>query len=150
MTVGPVEETGGLKEHGRAMGRSLLLSILGGLVPLPKRPFLRALYFHRVADHQANDFALLIERLKRIGEFVSTEALISMLEERTPLDGKFFHLSFDDGYRNVFRNAAPLLRRLEIPALVFVVTGLVGAERGPGRAGANDVGRTQETSILGI
>jgi peptidoglycan/xylan/chitin deacetylase (PgdA/CDA1 family) len=129
MAVGPVKETGGLKQHGRAIGRSLLLSILGGLVPLPKGPFLRALYFHGVAEDQTKNFASLIEGLTQIGEFINTEALISMLEGRTPLEGRFFHLSFDDGYRNVFQNAAPLLRRLGISPLIFVVTGLVDTDR---------------------
>jgi peptidoglycan/xylan/chitin deacetylase (PgdA/CDA1 family) len=129
MTIGPGDETGGLIEQGRAIGRGLVLSILGSLLPLPKGSFLRPLYFHGVTDGQTKNFGSLIEGLKQIGEFINTAALISMLEGRTPLEGRHFHLSFDEGYRNVFQNAAPLLRRLGIDPLVFVVTGMVGAER---------------------
>lgn len=38
-------------------------------------------------------------------------------------------LTFDDGYRNVVRNAFPILRKLGIPCAMFLVAGLVGTER---------------------
>jgi peptidoglycan/xylan/chitin deacetylase (PgdA/CDA1 family) len=38
-------------------------------------------------------------------------------------------VSFDDGYRDVYENAFPLLVRKGIPAAVFVVTDLVGTDR---------------------
>jgi peptidoglycan/xylan/chitin deacetylase (PgdA/CDA1 family) len=37
-------------------------------------------------------------------------------------------LSFDDGYRELFDLAAPILRRLGVPATVFMTTGLVNNE----------------------
>ena len=38
-------------------------------------------------------------------------------------------ITFDDGYRDVYEQAFPLLKRKGIPAVVFVVTDLVGAGR---------------------
>ncbi|HEX5314270.1 MAG TPA: polysaccharide deacetylase family protein [Gammaproteobacteria bacterium] len=38
-------------------------------------------------------------------------------------------ITFDDGYRDVYYNAFPLLRRKRIPFAVFVVSDLVGTER---------------------
>lgn len=35
-------------------------------------------------------------------------------------------LTFDDGYRDVYENAFPLLQRKGIPTAVFIVTGLIG------------------------
>ena len=43
---------------------------------------------------------------------------------RTPR--KCFVVTIDDGYRSVMELAAPVLRRLEVPALLFAPTGLVG------------------------
>lgn len=117
----------GVKEALRGAVRHIILSALGRLVLPPKGPFLRALYFHGVADDSVENFESLMKKLRRLGKFVDTETLISMLEARTALEGKYFHLSFDDGYRNVFKNATPILKRLEIPALFFVVTGMAGA-----------------------
>jgi len=38
-------------------------------------------------------------------------------------------ITFDDGYRDVYEQAFPILKRKGIPAIVFVVTDLVGAGR---------------------
>lgn len=38
-------------------------------------------------------------------------------------------VTFDDGYRNVVRNAFPILRKLGMPCAMFLVAGLVGSER---------------------
>jgi peptidoglycan/xylan/chitin deacetylase (PgdA/CDA1 family) len=40
-------------------------------------------------------------------------------------------VTFDDGYRDVYHHALPLLRRKGIPAAVFMVTGLAGTRRPP-------------------
>jgi peptidoglycan/xylan/chitin deacetylase (PgdA/CDA1 family) len=50
-----------------------------------------------------------------------------MMTGKMAIDGRYFHLSFDDGFRVVLHNAAPVLIDLGIPALVFVPTTLVGA-----------------------
>jgi peptidoglycan/xylan/chitin deacetylase (PgdA/CDA1 family) len=40
-------------------------------------------------------------------------------------------VTFDDGYRDVYHHAFPLLKRKGIPAALFVVSGLVGSTRPP-------------------
>jgi peptidoglycan/xylan/chitin deacetylase (PgdA/CDA1 family) len=40
-------------------------------------------------------------------------------------------VTFDDGYRDVYEHAVPLLQRKGIPAAVFVVTDLIGTTRPP-------------------
>jgi hypothetical protein len=72
MAIGPGDETDGLKEQVRAIGRSLVLLILDSLVPLPKGPFLRPLCLHGIAEEQTENFALRIEGRKRIGESINT------------------------------------------------------------------------------
>jgi peptidoglycan/xylan/chitin deacetylase (PgdA/CDA1 family) len=51
-----------------------------------------------------------------------------MVQGKVPVDGRYFHLSFDDGFRNVFLHGIPILRELEVPAIVFVPTTFIGAD----------------------
>jgi peptidoglycan/xylan/chitin deacetylase (PgdA/CDA1 family) len=114
--------------------RRFALDLLGlfdrfeGVVRAEEDAFLRCLYCHYVFDDQARRFEQLITQLSRIGRFVDTPTCVSILEGRRPLDGKYFHLSFDDGFRNLFTNALPILRRHEIPAAFFVPSSLIGAD----------------------
>jgi peptidoglycan/xylan/chitin deacetylase (PgdA/CDA1 family) len=88
--------------------------------------FLRCVYCHYVFDDQVDRFRRILTELQRAGEFVDTDACVSMLAGEVPIDGRYFHLSFDDGFRNLYHNAAPVLADLKIPAIVFVPTAYVG------------------------
>ena len=58
------------------------------------------------------------------------------LTERKPLPERTVVLTFDDGYSDFYFSAAPVLRRLKLPATIFVPTGLCGgANRSPGPSG---------------
>jgi peptidoglycan/xylan/chitin deacetylase (PgdA/CDA1 family) len=41
-------------------------------------------------------------------------------------DGRHFLVTFDDGFRSVHDEALPVLRRLDVPATVFVLPGVLG------------------------
>jgi peptidoglycan/xylan/chitin deacetylase (PgdA/CDA1 family) len=45
-------------------------------------------------------------------------------------DGREFLITFDDGYRSVHAEALPVLRRLGVPATVFVLPGVLGGAAG--------------------
>ncbi|MGW8256398.1 MAG: polysaccharide deacetylase family protein [Thermoguttaceae bacterium] len=45
-----------------------------------------------------------------------------------PIPRNVFVLTFDDGYQCFYTNAWPILRELQMPATVFIVTGLLDAE----------------------
>jgi peptidoglycan/xylan/chitin deacetylase (PgdA/CDA1 family) len=51
-----------------------------------------------------------------------------MLQGKRAIDGRYFHLSFDDGFRNNFTNALPVLIEHKVPAIFFVPTGIVSAD----------------------
>jgi peptidoglycan/xylan/chitin deacetylase (PgdA/CDA1 family)/GT2 family glycosyltransferase len=57
--------------------------------------------------------------------FIALAEFLRTLHEGAP--PKTVLLTFDDGYRNVLENAAPVLERLGIPAVVFAVTGRTGS-----------------------
>lgn len=81
--------------------------------------------------------ATLEQHLHWIGRhyrFVSADEMVALMKEEqrtgTRNPGKPAALvTFDDGYQDVYQNALPILKRLDIPAAVFVVTDLVGTDR---------------------
>lgn len=103
-----------------------------------KRPFTLVLAYHRVvADGTAAGGRFGIERGVSAGVF---EAQIRfMLKHFVPIRAAqaldppsarlHFAVTLDDGYEDNFRVAAPILRRLGIPATFYVVSDFVGTDR---------------------
>lgn len=89
--------------------------------------FVRPLFCHYVFDDQIKDFRDIIRELLEIGTFVDTRACFAMARGDREIDGPYFHLSFDDGFKNHLTNALPVLDEFNIPALFFVPSGLIGA-----------------------
>ncbi|OPZ82763.1 MAG: Poly-beta-1,6-N-acetyl-D-glucosamine N-deacetylase precursor [bacterium ADurb.Bin429] len=73
------------------------------------------------------DFAWQMQYL-RDNEFtiISVEDVERALRERLPLPVKAVAVTMDDGYRDNFTCAYPILRRHQAPATVFLVTSVVG------------------------
>jgi peptidoglycan/xylan/chitin deacetylase (PgdA/CDA1 family) len=89
--------------------------------------FLRLVYCHYVFDDQKVLFRRQLDFMQSFGEFIDTSTCIDMITGKKEIDGCYFHLSFDDGFKNIYTNAAPILIERKIPALFFVPTRLVGA-----------------------
>jgi peptidoglycan/xylan/chitin deacetylase (PgdA/CDA1 family) len=98
--------------------------------------------YHQVVEERAHGRACIpamlvsartLERqLDWVGrhfQFVSLDELGRQRESGEPPARPLAAVTFDDGYRDVYEHAFPLLRRKGIPAAVFVVTELMGTER---------------------
>lgn len=99
--------------------------------------------YHRVVDDfrvQARGYmpsmlisaATLEKQLDWIGrryEFADPDDMDRWLQGERPAGRPVAVITFDDGYRDVYEQAFPLLKRKGIPAVVFVVTDLVGETR---------------------
>jgi len=76
--------------------------------------------------------SMLERHLQWVGRrfrFVSLDELGQAVERGMPPGAPLAAVTFDDGYREVYEHAFPLLQRLGIPGAVFVVTDLVGGRR---------------------
>jgi peptidoglycan/xylan/chitin deacetylase (PgdA/CDA1 family) len=76
--------------------------------------------------------AMLEKQLEWVGRhfrFVSLDELGRQLESGGAGERPLAAVTFDDGYRDVYEHAFPLLQRMGIPGAVFVVTDLVGTDR---------------------
>lgn len=94
--------------------------------------------FHRVNDWMAEDpitcgadrfeeFCLFFNRHFRIVPL--SEQIAGCREARNM--GGTLSITFDDGYRDNFEVAAPILERLGLPATFFVATGFIGTDYTP-------------------
>ncbi|TLY21996.1 MAG: hypothetical protein E6K68_04380 [Nitrospirae bacterium] len=119
-------------------GADKLIGALNGSRHMPL-----VLGYHRVVEDYtacARQYmpAMLISRrmlerqLDWIGRhfrLVSLDELGPRLECGAPFHEPVAAITFDDGYRDVYDHALPLLKRKGIPAAAFVVTDLIGTSR---------------------
>jgi peptidoglycan/xylan/chitin deacetylase (PgdA/CDA1 family) len=84
-----------------------------------------------LAYHEVNDparFELQLDHLVRVAHPVTLEEVVTAVERRAPLPERAVLLTFDDGHRDVVETVLPLLRERGIPAVAFVVAGLIGSD----------------------
>lgn len=93
--------------------------------------WIRFPYYHHVFDDERRGFARQLDYLRRFGDFVSIDEATGMLSSSDPLDGRYFCVGFDDGFKCCAENAVPILAERRIPAVFYVVTGLVGRSFAP-------------------
>lgn len=104
----------------RAGLRNQLLNLQSTLYRSKNKKFIRCLYSHYVFDDQKKKYEQIIKELKNLGEFIKTDDAYDLISGNTPIDGKYFHLSYDDGLGCLNKNAAPILVELEVPAIIFI------------------------------
>jgi peptidoglycan/xylan/chitin deacetylase (PgdA/CDA1 family) len=92
--------------------------------------------FHRIRDDSdpsdgltvdTRTFTSYCEFFKRFFNVMPLPQLVGMLERGTT-PSRALAITFDDGYRDNFVNAAPILERMGLPATFFVVSGWIGTD----------------------
>ncbi len=83
--------------------------------------------YHHVFDDERIPFERQLKYLKNYGEFISLDDAVRMIRGEVPIDGHYYCMTFDDGYRNCLTNALPILHEQQCVATFFVVTSLVDA-----------------------
>ena len=91
--------------------------------------------FHRIQETDGSDSLTIdagtFERhcrfFARHFRVVSLRNLVSRLEHGMRLD-RHLAITFDDGYRDNFENALPVLEKLSLPATFFVVSDWIGTD----------------------
>ena len=110
---------------------------------LPLRDALRAttgraravvLCYHRVGERDVltttpDDFRRDMKYLRSRYECVALRDLCQQLRSGRPLRHPMVAVTFDDGYRDNFTHAVPILQEIQIPATFFVSTGFMSTDR---------------------
>ena len=120
------------------ISRSHELGLAEALARGPERPLI--LGYHRVVDDfegiARNDMASMLtsremfeRHLDVVGRhfrFVTLDEIGERLATGRPFTERVAAVTFDDGYRDNYEQAFPILQRKGIPAAIFVVTNLMG------------------------
>lgn len=132
----------------------------GGLRP-GARPGLRILAYHAIEaidDPRIGPYAVepdcferQLDALSRAGfAFVGADELLAALDGQQPKIPSLV-LTFDDAYTSLAEHVAPALRRLGIPAVVFVVTGEIGGTNSwDAAAGATPLSLLDAPALLAL
>lgn len=131
----------GVKARGRALARDLALRALS----LGGRPStgeeIRFPFWHHVFDDERQGFARQLAWMKGRGDFIGFSDAVSLLASGGKIGGRYFCLSFDDGFKNVLTNAAPILDQEGATAMVYLATDYVGEKDEAKLRGFYDHGR---------
>jgi peptidoglycan/xylan/chitin deacetylase (PgdA/CDA1 family) len=106
----------------RTRSRSLAIVMYHGVTSRPPEVFnwcqLEAARFEEQVRYLAGEYRV-----------ISLAEAIDGLSGRAPLPDHAAVLTFDDGFRNVFTTAFPILERLQVPSTVFLVTSVIGTHQ---------------------
>jgi len=122
------------KLTGDLLGNDFVVDIIKSF----NRRKLIILYYHRIVkDEEAKDankinmytnftrFNDQMKFLKKFYHLVNEEEIIAVLEGRKKLPRYAVWITFDDGYKDNFANAYPVLKKYGIPATFFIPTGYI-------------------------
>ena len=100
------------------------------------QPRVTVLLFHRVTDEARDNlsvgvsqFERLMQLLKQHCEVLSIEQVLALGDAVPRSRRPLVAVTFDDGYLDNYTHAAPILRRLGLPAGFYVSTGIVASDR---------------------
>lgn len=103
------------------------------LIRFLQRKHAKILMYHEINEETNNVNAQGLEKqLKHIQAKyypVSFSNISDFLRQKKALPSYGIALSFDDGYRDNYLNAYPLLRDYQIPAIIFLTTGYIGSRK---------------------
>lgn len=95
------------------------------------------LYYHSISENadwridpsivvSPTHFERQLRYLSRHAHVISLTELVEALRQKRALPTNSVVITFDDGYRDNFITATPLLRQYEFPATFFLATGYIG------------------------
>jgi len=110
----------------RDLARSGAIFALSRLGDVPRRSgWIRFPQYHHVFDDERAGFAAHLAYMKNLGDFVTMDDAIEHLNAPTPPRGRYFCLTFDDGYLNCATNATPILLDHKATAAFFLPTAYI-------------------------
>ncbi len=106
-------------------------------LPIVRSPIMRALalirhperltntlttvMYHGMPANARATFIRQLDYMRSLGDFVTASQAVEILDSGARIPGRYFCITFDDGRKDAFENAVPILAEYEIPSIFFVV-----------------------------
>ncbi len=96
------------------------------------------LTYHRISDSDYGDpfltitphnFERQIRYLTKRFKVVSLEELVKHIQSQYSTLDDYIAITFDDGYRDNYTNAYPILKKYKVPATIFLTTDFIGTDK---------------------
>jgi peptidoglycan/xylan/chitin deacetylase (PgdA/CDA1 family) len=112
-----------------AQARRLGWAAMGALArPPAEKEWIQVQFYHWVLQDQVEIFRRQLQSLRDYGDFINLDQAVALLRSGGRIGGRYFCVTFDDGFKNCLTSAVPALVDLEIPATFFVPTGFIGLD----------------------
>ncbi|MBM3710001.1 MAG: hypothetical protein FJW61_06230, partial [Actinobacteria bacterium] len=86
------------------------------------------IFYDRNINASPLEFRRQMEYIKKKFNLISMSELVECYEQKRNLKPNSLMVTFDDGYRDVAFNAFPILKELGIPAVAFLITGVIDTD----------------------
>ncbi len=115
----------------RRVFRDATVSLFSMMCRMPTGSnWLRFPYYHHVLDDETKGFRRHLRFFQETGDIISLPVAIEMLESGEPINGRYFVITFDDGFKNCATNAVPILLDCGATAAFFLPTFYIGEDPG--------------------
>ena len=95
-------------------------------------------YYHHVFKDEIKGFERQIKYFKNCGDFISIDEVLQIVESKSKISGKYFCMSFDDGFYNCYSNMMPIVVKYNVPVIIYLPTKYVGLKLNNGEE-ANEI-----------
>ena len=76
-----------------------------------------------------NTFDKHMAFIKKNYPVLSMDEVVNIYRKNKKIKGEYFVITFDDGFKNNFTNAYPILLKHSIPAIFYITTGIVNSNK---------------------
>jgi len=106
------------------------------IIIAPSKYVVPVIMYHNIDENVSSSlsvspksFGRQMQFLKNFGyNVISLEELISYIRDRKPLKARTIAITLDDGFKNNYMNAYPVLKEYNLPATIFVIVNNIGKE----------------------
>lgn len=85
-------------------------------------------YYHHIFDDERIGFKNQLKYLKNFGDFISMDDACRLLSEKSPVKGRYWCVSFDDGFYNCYSNMMEITSALKVPVIIYLPVNFIGLD----------------------